>query len=328
MQNNTIKEDLVQEIIAYIRDTDPRIKNFLDKAAPYREILTKPDSSSSKGFSALLNLYTALHNFTQAVLQKPSPNLSILADIVTKDDEIQKKFKELNDKMPSPNDLNKITNSKQYSKFVKDVSETGIVYAFNYPFTIAAKLERFWSQVLNLVPAEDAVRGLYQACRQKFKAIDHKQTFERNAAKFSKQLEQLKAYGKQKDIIFPNDMKLHWCIHGSVMAPPQQPPIPAYLFIFEDRLALMRSDKVVKCNLILNVWILPSAMYPRNLHVVDVLTTDFSFAFQPENLSESDALWKSWNVIANTAPLDYNIYQPVMLSNDPPPQLEWVEINE
>ena len=325
-------KDQIQEMITFENETSSQIIMFLKTIGPFLKQIQDCESQTADGFIKLHSLFETIRDFERDVLNIQKPTIDSFADLITKRN-FQKEFQELNEKMPPSSDLQKFLMQKSQSAFHKALknAKQPEVYWFHLPYQYAQKWEKFWEFILSVLPPECITRGIYQKCRNEFKAADHQQIYRRNAETNKKQLAMLKQYGKTSNLDFDDSLRLHACVKGNVVEGSLSNIMfkPAYLFFFEDRIAIMRtSEKTVQQQSILNIWIVHSAMFPKAKRILDVLGTDFSFAFQPENQTASDNLWKAWSVLMSEKPRDYGIFQPIMLNDAPPPALDWVEINE
>ncbi|OHT00476.1 hypothetical protein TRFO_32841 [Tritrichomonas foetus] len=327
----TIQEK-IREVIQFEKETLPQITRFLKTIEPFLEEITKTESPIAVSYLTLHTIFQKLRSFEKDILAISKPTIDSFADEIIKRG-LNKEFLNLNMNMPTAPDLQKFMGLKSQANFAQAVTalKMDFVYWFHLPFIVAAKWERFWIFILSMIPSEDPARGVYQQCRNEFKAVDHEQMFRRAAETSKKQLELLKQYGKNANIDFNESLKLRICVKGSIVTGSIQSPVnvPAHLFLFEDRIAILNvNEKSVKQQSNLSVWLVQSTVFPKSQMVIDVLGIDFSFAFQPENSVDFEALKHNWEILRSQKPKDYSIYQPIRLNSSEPDALEWVEINE
>ncbi|OHT11131.1 hypothetical protein TRFO_04094 [Tritrichomonas foetus] len=325
-------QERINEVMLFEKETNAKIISILKIVEPILPQITKQDSPVATSIVCLHSLFQALRDFERKILNLNKPSLDSFADEIIKR-QLKKEFQNLINNTPSVSELTKFLSHKNNASLASAIKADGnIAYWFHLPFIYAAKWERFWEYVLSIIPAEDPTRGVYQQCRNEFKAVDHDGIYKRLAEQYKKQLEMLKNYGKSSNLDFNQSMRLYACIKGNVISGSLQKIdyIPSFLFLFEDKIALMKiPTKNVMAQSTLNIWLVPSTMFARSQKIIDVLGTDFSFAFQPETSVEYENLWKTWDVLMSEKPRDYGIFQPIILNpEDPLPILDWVEINE
>ena len=320
-------DSLVTEIVAYQKDTCDTLKTFIDGVGGILEKL-KPGSDAAKSLGALLGMYHTLYRFTKKLLAIERLTLPTIEKILAESN-IKKGFETLDENFPSNTIVSQLHKVKDVKQFEAD-SRSDLVTYIRLPYNISARWRVFWNSVLDVIEKENPERASYQQCLSEFSIVDQQQNFKKIAERFQKQLEMLKHIVGTSNIAF-TDMRLHYCVTGSVMKGDVMNPTkePALLFLCDDRITLLITNaKVVKTADLRNVWIVPSAMFSKASRVVDVLGTEYSFAFQPASGAESEELWKNWHIISVGTRVDFSIFQPVTLSDEAVSFLDWVEINE
>lgn len=325
MRKNT--ERLVSEIVAYQKDTSKTIRTFIDGISGMLDKL-KPGSSAAKSLGALLGMYHTLDRFTKKLCAADRLTLPGIEKILAESN-IKKAFETLDENFPSNAIVAQLRKVKEIKQFEED-AKMDIVTYIRLPYNISGRWRSFWSAILDVIDKEHPERASYQQCLSEFNIVDQQQNFKKIAERFQKQLEMLRHIVGTSNIAF-TDMRLHYCVTGSVMRGDVMNPskAPAFLFLCDDRITLLlTNEKIVKTADLRNVWIVPSAMFSKASRVVDVLGTEYSFAFQPASGAESEELWKNWHVISVGTRVDFSIFAPVMLSDEEVSFLDWVEINE
>lgn len=321
--NDTIRKVLEEE-----RGIETQVNAFLEQMQPSREKFSK-DSSTSKCIIAIMSMFELISRFERALFASERHTLDSIERVLNQVN-IKQGFVFLDQNFPTQAEVEKIGKLKEI-KTLEEKSGFPISYWFQLPYKVADRWNRFWRTIIDIVGKQDGRVASYQHCLSEFKIVDQNQKFRERAEIFASQMSLLKdAMGNASSIAFAY-LRLHHCVAGYVLTGSISNPTKstAYLFMFDDRIILLRTkEKIVKTANLLNVWIVPSAVFARSSRVVDVLSTEYSFAFQPASAAESEGLWKNWRNIASKAPRDFAIFQPVNMSEGAMPFLDWVEINE
>jgi hypothetical protein len=195
-------------------------------------------------------------------------------------------------------------------------------------YAVTARWLRFWDSLLEILPPDAPATAICERTRAGFARFQQSQAFRQAAATYQDQIEQLRraTKGVDGDFAFLNEVKLHYCAAGSVLAGTLEAPVKSQglLFLFEKNVVLMKTgDRTVKSDALLNFWMLRSPMFPGG-KVVEVLGTQFSFAF---DTTESDWLLRAWGGIKVPIPIDFGIFQRIALA-PVSRELDWIEVDQ
>ena len=330
-------QERIREMLQLEKDMDPQISAFSRLIKPYLGQLRdtasqeKPSSQREVQIAAcyinLSSLMQKLTQFGKDILDIEKPTIESLAAVIRKHG-LKRDFQNINATMPTAPELQSFLSAKSRVEFAQALEAQGVefLYWFRLPSIIATKWEQFWIYVLDKIATENEERYVYQECRNEFRTLDQEQLYRRAAETSKKQLEMLRQYGKKCNMDFeftaPNPnalssaLKLYICIKGYLIGGTvtQIQEFPAYLFIFDDRVAILNvNDKLVQQQSLMDVYFIPSTMYAKSRRIVDILGMEFSVSFRPETVTDSESLWKIWEIINKGKPSDYSMYQPVSL---------------
>lgn len=328
MKRQTKIADLIETQIAVSEEMSSIANQVLTCVTPFFEDLINPKNLCAKSFEALVDASKSILSFESTFLKSENHTLASIADLFNSFEKLPALFSNLEQSIPSPEDLNKILKSKVHKSFIDFLSSKNIdlQFWFHFPYTYIETWAIFWTRALDIVSIDDNMYSVYLQCRTTLKKIEMQQQKKRISEMFKAKIEQLFKLSEKQKVFIPKDSSLLWCVAGRVIVKPH--PVAASLFIFEDRVALMREDKVVVSSKLLNTWIVKSSMFPAKRNVVDVLGTKQSFVFEPANENESSALWKTWRTIASWCPSDWSIFQPVIIDPTEKDSIEWEVVNK
>lgn len=321
-------DDAIRKVMTEERETQKQVNAFLNHMQPIRDKFSS-ESSSSKSIVATIGIFELISKFEKGIFAVEPATLESIEKVVNQVN-VKQGFVYLDQNFPTQAEVEKISKNKEM-KSLEEKTNFPISYWFQLPYKIADRWNRFWKSIINMVDKQDGRVASYQHCYSEFKIVDQNQKFREKAETFAAQMDVLReAMGHAGSMVFAY-LRLHYCVTGFVLTGNVNTPTksPAYLFLFDDRIILLRTkEKIIKTANLLNIWMVPSAVFARASRVVDVLGTEYSFAFQPASAAESEGLWKNWQNIASTTPRDFAIFQPVNMSDGMIPVLDWVEINE
>jgi hypothetical protein len=320
--------DLIENQIAVSEEMTSIANEIITYITPFYDELRNPQNICAKSFEALVNALKSIISFEAAFLKSSNHTLLSIAELFNSSEKLPALFNDLEQSIPSADELAKLSKSKTHKSFIDSLAAKNVdlPFWFHFPYLYIKTWVIFWTRALEIVTIDDDLYSVYLQCRAALKKIEMDQQKIRIMEMFKPSLEKLYKHSEKQKVFIPKDSALLWCVSGHMIQHPQ--PVPASLFIFEDRVALMREDKLVISSNLLNTWIVRSSMFPAKRNVVDVLCTKQSFAFEPLNENESIALWKTWKTVGSWCPNDWSIFQPVIIDPDEKETLEWHVVNK
>ena len=328
MKKATKITDLIETQFAVSEEMSSVAQQIIESLTPFFSELTSEQSLCSQSFKALMNIAKEIIKFESSFVKLESHSLTTIADLFSSFISFNPLFTELENNLPSSADIQKIAKSKPHKAFNESLAQknANLSFWFQFPYIYIKTWSIFWTRVLEIVTINDNFYSVYLQCRSSVTKIEQSEQKMRVSEMFKSKLEQLYKASEKQKVFIPKDSALLWCVSGKILLKPQ--PLNAMLFVFEDRVAILREDKTVFSSKLLNTWIVKSSMFPGKQNVVDILCTQQSFAFEPANDSESTALWKTWNSIATWCPNDWSIFQPVVIDPEEKNTIQWEVVNK
>ena len=323
--------DLIETQIAISEDTISIIQEIIETITPFFSILSSPQNPCNQSFSLLMQISKEILKFETSFSKLESHSLLTISDLFnTFEISFQNLFENLAKNSLSSSDIQKLMKSKPHKPFFDTLTSKNIdlSFWFQFPYTYVKTWSIFWTRVLDIVTINDNLYSIYLQCRSSIQKIELSEQKSRVAEMFKSKLEQLFKSSAKHKVFIPKDSALLWCISGKIILKPA--PVKVTLFIFEDRVAILRDDKekTVFSSKLLNTWMVKSSMYPAKQNIIDILCTQQSFAFEPANEQESTALWKTWGSIATWCPQDWSIFQPVVIDPTEKESIQWEYVNK
>ena len=307
--------NLVNSMILFEKDTSLKCEQILELVSPFSTVLTEPENFLRIQFSTLLNILHIISDFSSKIINIQSFSLNAIADYIFLVTDLPTIFIKLESEFPTLDDINKIQKQKKIRSLITILKEKhlDLFNIFHFHFNFSLNWFRFWTQILEITSSNDSNYTLYQDCWIKFKSIENNKILRTLLDNFSLELNSLKKIASEQHIFLPLESNFKWCVKGKIIS--ELRPLETTIFLYEDRIIIFRSDKIIFSSSILHTWILKSVMYAEKENVLDILGIKYSFSFQTLNNFDKESFWKSWNSLPIWCPEDWSIFQPII--NDP-----------
>lgn len=316
---NFEEEEKIRELIQNIRNSNNKSRTTIST------FLTA--FQSSKYFRPLPNLpmfsvLPIILTFSDSVSRLENPTLASLSqqvDRISDKEKLKQMIRQIKDDLPNTKERKKLLSKSQRTE-LKSIYQSlnfNEISFLTISLTFFQQWYSFWDFTCGLKSVNSQTKSICRSCKTVFELVDPHERLKSIREQYKKEITLLKNHIEKWELKIVETMPLYEVIKGSIISGSMNCPIEkdALLFFFEERLYVYQSQREkVESQLNCNIWMNRSLIFPQN-NIVDILGTDFSFAFRPIDSKSKEMMWRNWNSLKSDRPLDFSLFQPIKLDD-------------